>query len=293
MTEEVRSTIQKRDDKGVVRHGGEWLAIWSDPDSLKPDHEKREEEAQRRALSAVETSLAATARSMAGRDIDVVFGGDHNAGGNRIVLPRLAPDAANLVALRGECDAKASFLAHHDPAIFREQTPEAPIEARLFKLLEELRCEALEARAYPGVARNLVALHLHRLERAQLLHAHLASLLPLSEALRMVCRDCFLNTGQPSIQTAGFRMWDRWLRDRFQPRLDDLTRRLAGQRAYAQAAQSFIDGLLTELPSAGERQRRALKNGIRRGRRNRPGGSGIRRPRRCAPVRARGTRGGS
>ena len=33
--EPVRSTIQKRDARGTIRHGGEWLALWSDPDSMK------------------------------------------------------------------------------------------------------------------------------------------------------------------------------------------------------------------------------------------------------------------
>ena len=46
--EKVRSTIQKRDSKGVVRHGAEWLVIWSDPDSIKSRAECDEESAARR-----------------------------------------------------------------------------------------------------------------------------------------------------------------------------------------------------------------------------------------------------
>lgn len=258
MTDEVRSTAQKRDDKGVVRHGGEWLAIWSDPNSLKTDTEKREEDNHRRALSAVEASLAATVRSMAGHDVDVVFGGEKNGQSDQVVLPHLAADGANLWALRGECDARASFLAHHNADIHKLEFPSDPVAARLFHLLEHLRCEALEARAFPGVAHNLVKYHLQRLERAQLLHAHLASLLPLAEALRMVCRDTFLMVPDPSIQTAGFRMWDRWLRERFQAHLDEMSSALADQRDFAQFAKAFLADLLTELPSAGERQRRAM-----------------------------------
>lgn len=260
MAEDVRSTIQKRDDKGVVRHGGEWLAIWSDPDSLKSDTEKREDEIRDRVLRGVEASIAAAGRSVAGRDVEVTFDPAERTEEGRIVLPRLAPDGANLVVLRGQCDASASFLAHHDPDISRTQQPKDPTSARLFRLLEHLRCEALEARILPGVASNLVALHLNRLERAQLMHAHLASLVPLAEALRMVCRDSFMGVTTPSIQTAGFRMWDRWLRERFQPQLDSMTRVIEDQAAFADMSKSFITALLSELPSAGERERRALKS---------------------------------
>ena len=256
MSEDVRSTLQKRDDKGVVRHGGEWLAIWADPASLKSDAEKREESARDQALRDIEASLAAAARSLSGHDVDVVFGTSQADDANTIALPKLAPDASNLQPLRGRCDASASFLAHHDPKLHLNQTPEAPLEARLFLLLERIRCEALEARTYPGVERNLVALHYDRLDAAQLLHAHLASLVPLSEALRMVGRDTFLGRSDPSIQTAGFRMWDRWLRDRFQPKLAAMADALDDQRAFGNASLAFLEALLAELPSAGERKRR-------------------------------------
>ncbi|MFY2822480.1 cobaltochelatase CobT-related protein [Ruegeria sp. MALMAid1280] len=258
MTEDVRSTIQKRDDKGVVRHGGEWLTIWSDPDSLKSESEKREEANRDQALRDIEASLAATARSMVGRDVEVRFGPAAGADTNCIVLPKLEPDAANLVALRGQCDASASFMVHHNPDLHLTLSPKDSTRARLFLLLEHLRCEALEASAFPGVVNNLVALQVDRLKRAQLLHAHLASLLPLAEALRMVCRDSFLGAPEPSLQTAGFRMWDRWLRERYQKQLTKMASVIGDQRAFAEQSKSFLAALLAELPSAGERQRRAL-----------------------------------
>ena len=260
MADDVRSTIQKRDEKGVVRHGGEWLAIWSDPNSLRSQADKREQSARLQATRSLEASLAATARSMAGRNIDVCFGKDEQPTRNAIHVPRLEDDARNLETVRGICDASASFLAHHDPDLQHELAPKDPLEARLFLLLEQLRCEALEARMFPGVGRNLVALQHARLEAAQLMHAHLASLLPAAEALRMVCRDSFLGTTEPSIQTAGFRMWDRWLRERFQPQLDAMTTALADQRLFGVASVRFLADFLAELPKAGERHRRQINH---------------------------------
>ena len=63
MSEDVRSTIQKRDEKGVVRHGGEWLAIWSDPGSVLSDAEKRESAQAERARIDRQDSIAITCRS--------------------------------------------------------------------------------------------------------------------------------------------------------------------------------------------------------------------------------------
>ena len=74
MAEAVRSTIQKRDAKGTIRHGGEWLALWSDPDSMKTPAELRREAAERNAALQVEHRLAAAARSLSGDpDMQISF----------------------------------------------------------------------------------------------------------------------------------------------------------------------------------------------------------------------------
>ena len=255
MAEDVRSTIQKKDEKGVVRHGGEWLAIWSDPNSVLSDAEKREDANKERDRLERQDWVALTTRSLAGKPIDVGFSGNRRDDPNGVTLPKLSADKSNLIDLRGQGDAKASFLAHSDPALTKAQSPGSPTARRLFLLLEQFRCEALHARAFPGVAHNLVALHIDRMERAQLMHAHLASLLPLAEALRMVFRDTFLGADAPSLQTAGFRMWDRWLRDRFQFHLDRMAEVLEDQSSYANCANAFLVDLLNEIPNAGERQR--------------------------------------
>src|SRR6476659_7043408 len=66
LQEKVRSTIQKRDAKGVVRHGAEWLLLWADPDSMKSGAELQQELAQRNEALKIEQRLAAAARSLSG-----------------------------------------------------------------------------------------------------------------------------------------------------------------------------------------------------------------------------------
>lgn len=255
----IRSTIQKRDDEGNIRHGGEWLAIWSDPDSLKTAAEKRSDRAQDMVLLDCQARITATTRSLARRgDIDVIFDPQQPSSKHRIVVQKLNRDAGNLDAVRGEADEKAAVLRFHNVTLHNDLAPESDETARLLTFLEHLRCACLAARDLPGMAHNLVS-HQHlKLKRAQLLNAHLASLVPLAEALRMVCRDSFLNAARPSIDTAGLRMWDQWLRARYQADLHSMAGSLADQRRFAEAASKFLENLFDDLPSKGTRRSRLM-----------------------------------
>lgn len=245
MAERIRSTIQKRDEKGVIRHGAEWLTLWSDPDSLKTDAEKKTESEARLARLAIEHRLAAAARSLSGNPALAVRFRDTPMS-----------QASSLSSLRGEIDSYALIQRFHSPAVDTQLQPSDPGERRLFDLCEHIRCEALGAELYPGVIENLISHHIERLRNSDLLNAHLASLVPLSEGLRMVLRDALLQRPEPSIPSGAFRMWDQWIRVRFSPDLEALRLAQNDQRAYGQAALRFIRGLLNELGSDEGQKRR-------------------------------------
>lgn len=255
MDDQVRSTIQKRDDKGRIRHGAEWLAIWSDPESVKTDDEKKLDANRLKYVETIRRRLAASTRSIAEEPaLEVVFSG-RETGPNRIVLTDLDPSAPDLPAARGESDKRASILRHHDRNLHARLRPKDPDEAVLFDLAEEARCIGLAGRRYPGIAANQIAHHTARLKKSDLYKAHLAVLIPLSEALRMVLRDSFLSIDDPSIPSTGFRMWDRWLRERHQQDFDRLSDVLEDQGEFAASALSFLERLFVELPSKGRTDR--------------------------------------
>lgn len=251
MTEKsIRSTILKQDSKGEVRNGAEWLALWSDPDSMRTRAERSEQRQSDRARMELAGQLSAAARSLAGRDdIDLQIG-EYDGGGLRASLEELQTD--NLPALRGRIDSAALFLRFHDPDLHDQQRPEAPGEARLFSLLELLRCEALGAHRMRGIGDNLVAAHLARLGKSDLLGAHLASLVPLDEAIRMVVGDALVGRREPSVPTSGFWMWERWMQQRLQLRIEALKASLSDQKAYGAAARAFISALYDALHGRGE-----------------------------------------
>ena len=249
--EDIRSTILKRDEKGQVRNGAEWLALWSDPDSMRSRAELREKRSTERHQLELAGQLSAAARSLSGRDdIDVQIGEAHPAGGLRADLDELRPD--NMPALRGRIDSAALFLRYHDADIHAALTPERPGDARLFNLLELLRCEAAGADRLKGIGDNLAAAHLARLAKSDLLGAHLASLVPLEEAIRMVVGDMLVGRAEPSIPTSGFWMWNRWMHERLQRQLAALRANIEDQRAYGEAARTYIEALYTALHGRGE-----------------------------------------
>ena len=109
---------------------------------------------------------------------------------------------------------------------------------------------------FPGVVNHLAACQRERLRKADLINAHLASLIPLAEGLRMVLRDHLLLLPEPSIAGSGFWMWDRWIRARYSSHLIALRSEMANQASYASLARDLIGELLVELGSSDGRARR-------------------------------------
>jgi cobaltochelatase CobT len=252
----VRSTIQKRDAKGVIRHGGEWLTLWSDPDSMKSDAELKREAAEHVSALRLEQRLGAAARAVsANPDMQISFAGS-GAGAFETLSGAEAKDAQALSALRGEIDSYALVRRYHDASVHRDMAPADAASRTLFDMCEEARCEALGARQFPGVGQNIVASHRRRLRQSDLLNGHLASLIPLVEGLRMVVRDSLLGTPDPSIASSGFWMWDQWLRARFTSHLIGLTASMGDQAAYAALARGLIEDLDAELGSTHGKGRR-------------------------------------
>ena len=104
----------------------------------------------------------------------------------------------------------------------------------------------------PGIGDNLVAAHRARLARSDLLGAHLASLVPLDEAIRMVVGDALVGRDDPSIATSGFWMWARWMHQRLTPQLRALAAAVDDQQAYGAAALVYIAALHAALHGRGE-----------------------------------------
>ena len=104
---------------------------------------------------------AATTRAIAGeRELEVEFGAEGGvlkAGRLQLSRPAQGLPYAHVERARGEADAVALRLRHHDVAVHARRAPDAPDARAMFDALEQVRCEALGANRMVGVAGNLAA----------------------------------------------------------------------------------------------------------------------------------------
>jgi len=226
--------MQKRDAHGVIRHGAEWLALWSDPDSMRTEAEKALEKNALQQRTRLEISLSATARSLA-TDPELVVGFDP------------AAETGEIAVLRGRTDSIAFRRRFHDRVLHARLAPENAADRELFDLCEKVRCEACGVELFPGARENLAAEQHARLEHSGLLNAHLAVLVPVAEGLNMVLRDVLTGAAEPSITSQGLWMWDRWLREHFSTALQELKRAFHDQEKFAIVATSFVRELRAHL----------------------------------------------
>ena len=114
-----------------------------------------------KARESFKRALLQATRALSARDeVDVSFGGDQaSVVGDQAKIPLparvLDRDAASIA--RGESDAAALWIAHHDPAAHSQNSPQGAEAQAVFNALEQARVEAIGARALKGVGNNIAA----------------------------------------------------------------------------------------------------------------------------------------
>src|SRR5262249_50400262 len=148
----------------------------------------------RRATGAAMRAIAERA------ELNAVFAaGQHGLSGSEARLPMpsrdLPPD--EVAQVRGEADAIALKLRHHDPAVHAKEAPSGDVAREIFDAVEQARVEALGARRMVGVADNLAAaLDEHCRQRGYHRVSERAEA-PLSEALRLLAREALTGASPP------------------------------------------------------------------------------------------------
>ncbi|HEY8191943.1 MAG TPA: cobaltochelatase subunit CobT, partial [Alphaproteobacteria bacterium] len=117
-------------------------------------------------LEKFKTAIVATLRAMSGRaDADIAFGAVEGSARNltlpkgkiRLPLPDAALSAESKTLTRGQSDARALRLRHHDERMHSKNAPMDLSAQAVFDALEQARVEALGAGEMRGVAGNLSA----------------------------------------------------------------------------------------------------------------------------------------
>ncbi len=194
----------------------------------------------RRALSAATRAIADDP------DVDVQFVTDRpSVSGKTLRLPKPGRDLAyrEVSQVRGEADAVALRLRHHDAAIHQSFVPDGQVARVSFNAFEQARCEALGAKRMAGVRSNLdAALESYCLGRGfhQVVERENA---PLHEVLKLLAREVMTGEHPP---TSASRMVDLWrpdLEQKVGTGLADLAKHMHDQAAFARTVREVLSSL--------------------------------------------------
>ena len=201
------------------------------------------------AREAFKKALLHTTRALsAQREVEVAFGGDHavvQGNSARIPLPARKIDATAAAIARGEGDAAALRLAHHDSIAHQKLAPRGAEARAVFAALENARCEAIGANALKGVGDNLAA-SLDKIiadKGYDQLSARDAA--PVADVAALMLRERLTGRPPPASASPIMKAWRTELEERAGATLDALaaTDDLDNQERFAALARDFIRDL--------------------------------------------------
>ncbi|MGB3626367.1 MAG: cobaltochelatase subunit CobT [Henriciella sp.] len=200
-------------------------------------------------------ALATTAKAMSqSRDVETSFTAEAGrAEDGRLVLqtpPReLSP--AQAARARGEADALALRMAHHDAASHMKDRPGGEVARQVYEAAERARIESIGARAMDGTARNLDAALSARCEKAGYTRMQDRTDAPIAPAVEFLLREKLTGRPLPPEAEGIASIWREEVNSRGADTLDKLVDQLSDQRLFAKTVQQLIKDL-TEGDEAGD-----------------------------------------
>ena len=210
-------------------------------------------EAFKRAL------LHATRALSAQRDVEVAFGGEHAAVQGktaRIPLPARVLDPTSAAIARGESDAAALRLAHHDSAAHARLAPKGAEARAVFSALENARCEAIGAMALKGVGDNLAASLEKIITDKGYDRQSVTDAMPMADVAALLLRERLTGRTAPASAQGIMNTWRDELESKAGASLDALANAAAvdDQQAFAALAREFIRDLDLDDEDRGDEQ---------------------------------------
>lgn len=204
------------------------------------DKKAAQDETFRNALSVTTKALSAD------QDTEVSFSPDGpGAVGKQIIIrnPPKKIDADVAARLRGEADAAALRLAHHDPVAHIRNRPKTPEARDVFEAAERARVESIGAAVMDGVARNLDAALIERCEQAGYARMEDRQDAPLADALEFVLREKLSGRPLPPIAEGIASIWRDEITAKAGEDLDRLPDMMSDQDAFAKLVRNLIQDL--------------------------------------------------
>ncbi len=192
-------------------------------------------------------ALGEATRAMANDpDLTVAFSVDPPGMSNDTLrLPQVSRrmTRAEVMLARGAGDAAALRLRFHNPGAHARYTPSGEMARGIYEAMETARCEALGARAMPGVADNLDARLSDDAARRGLGDIRDVADAPLADAAAMALRCAATGRKAPPGVANVLELWRERLEGEGGEALADLATLLEDQTAFAKQARRLISDM--------------------------------------------------
>ena len=195
---------------------------------------------------------AAAVRAIARRpDVTVTLGADEtqlHGSELRLPLPSRELPREEVSVVRGEADAVALRLRHHDPQVHAQRLPTSGEARALYDAIEQERFEAIGARRMAGVADNLGAALEDRCRNQGFARITERDQATLTDAIALLAREVLTGAPPPPSARHMVDLWRPWIETRVGSELGRLGGMLEDQAAFGRAVRRMISdlGLLDE-----------------------------------------------
>ncbi|MBN8902340.1 MAG: cobaltochelatase subunit CobT [Rhodospirillales bacterium 69-11] len=161
----------------------------------------------------------------------------------RLPLPTRALPANEMARLRGQSDAIALRLRHHDDALHAERMPARREAKDAYDALEQVRVEVVGARHMAGVNANLRAKLTEECESEGYDRMTRKDQLPIDKALALLAREKLSGEPAPEPAQRVLQMWRETLGDSADQALAEMTSSQDDQTAFARASRKLLAAL--------------------------------------------------
>ncbi len=168
----------------------------------------------------------------------------------RLPLPARHLPAGEVAYARGEADAIALKLRHHDAKLHARECPKSPLARDVFNAVEQARVEAVGSERMVGVAENLsAALNEHcKLKGFSRINTRQEANLP--DVIRLLVREAISGRPVPDAAKAMVDLWRGDLAPKVRSDIAALRNQTHDQRAYAKTVRRLLADL--EMEAADE-----------------------------------------
>jgi len=161
----------------------------------------------------------------------------------RLPLPTRALPPAEMARLRGQSDAIALRLRHHDDAVHAQRMPARREAKDAYDALEQVRVEVVGARFMHGVGANLRAKLAEECEQEGYDRMTRKDQLPIDKALALLAREKLSGETAPEAAQNVLKMWRDTLGEGADTALDEMCTAQEDQTAFARAARKLLAAL--------------------------------------------------